>query len=139
MNELSHLPKSDHAIRTLHAEIEKLASTAASAYRNPNPIRTEQQGDSTLQWFYDGIIKVFVCDGGVFMAGDERYNFNWWPDWCAMPRNEVRTIANAMLSAAAYVDGLNDPHTPGDPPMTTDPRQSPEARELRHQTDSPGR
>ncbi len=116
MSDLGHLPQSDHAIRALHSEIEKLAST----YTSPTPIRTEQQGECTLYWFYDGVLKVFVCDGGVFMSGDDGYTggvggerFNWWPDWCALRRDEVRAIAHAMLSAAAFV-GTDDPHVPRD-------------------------
>jgi hypothetical protein len=121
--ELRHFPSSDHAIRTLHAEIERLASIASQAYLSRTPIRIEHTTDShqsEMQWWHDDNgLKIFTCDGGVYIS--TTLEFQYWPDWYALSNQQVRTIANALWSAAAYVE----PPTPSPQP---DPLRSEAAR-----------
>lgn len=100
---VAHLPTSDAAIRTLHGEIERLAAHASRGYISRTPVRVGNNGiGDEMTFWYDGEqIKVFTCDGGVFMSGIEHQGY--WPDWFAMSRNEARDIANALWSASAYV------------------------------------
>ncbi|QXO12873.1 hypothetical protein SEA_LATRETIUM_73 [Mycobacterium phage Latretium] len=105
---MSHLPNSDVAIRALHAEIEKLASTASTAYLSKTPLRISDNGiGDEMTFWYDGeLIKVFTCDGSVFMSGIE--HFGYWPDWFCLDRQEARAIAQGLLSAAAYISRGDD-------------------------------
>lgn len=97
------LPTSDVAIRALHRHIEELASTVSTAYISKTPLRIGDNGiGDEMTFWYDGEhIKVFTCDGGVFMAGLEHQGF--WPDWYSTSREEARAVAQALLSAAAFV------------------------------------
>lgn len=101
-----HFPGSDLAIRTLHAEIERLASMASQAYVSRTPLRIEHTTDShrsEMQWWHDDNgLKIFTCDGGVYISST--LEFQYWPDWYALSNQQVRTIANALWSAAAYVE-----------------------------------
>lgn len=101
-----HLPNSDEAIRTLHAEIERLASTASTAYISRTPVRVGNNGiGDEMTFWYDGEnIKVFTCDGMVYMSGIE--HFGYWPDWFCLSNEDARDIARALVSAAAHVPGV---------------------------------
>ncbi|OBK04047.1 hypothetical protein A5637_13275 [Mycolicibacterium fortuitum] len=101
---IAHLPDSDVAIRALHAEIERLAATASTAYISRTPVRVGANGiGDEMTFWYDGEhVKVFTCDGTVFMSGIEHGGY--WPDWYCLARGEAREIANALWSASAYVD-----------------------------------
>ena len=101
-----HLPNSDHAIRTLHTEIERLASEAAAAYITRTPLRVEQgsQQEQIEFWHDDNDLKILTAGGSgcVHISGTLR--MATWPDWYALTGEQARRIANALLSAAAYVD-----------------------------------
>lgn len=98
-----HLPSSDVALRALHAQIEELATHASQARITRAPVRIGNNGAGCeMTYWYDGEhIKVFTCEGGLFMSGVER--FGYWPDWYSLPRQEARAIANALWSAAAFI------------------------------------
>jgi hypothetical protein len=100
---VSHLPGSQEAIRSLHAEIERLASYAASSYVSHAPIAVTNNGcGDEMTMFYDADkIKVFTCAGTVFISGIE--HFGYWPDWFALGKQQARNVAQALLSAAAFV------------------------------------
>ncbi|WP_405137445.1 hypothetical protein [Nocardia sp. NBC_01388] len=101
--ELHHLPTSDFAIRQLHAEIERLATIASQAYISRTPLRTEQQGSDEVAYWYDDLgLKILTAGGGVHMSTELR--FQDWPDWNSVSNKDARAIANALLSAAAYVE-----------------------------------
>jgi hypothetical protein len=105
-----HLPSSDHAIRILHAEIERLASEASAAYITRTPVRVEQgsQQEQIEFWHDDNDLKVLTAGDsrGVHISGTLR--MATWPDWYALTGAQARRIANALLSAAAYVDTGED-------------------------------
>lgn len=101
-NNVRHLASSERAIRTLHVEIEHLASLAAGAYITRTPIRVECHGKDRVEyWHDDNDLKVFAAGGCVHIAGTLR--MATWPDWYALSGEEARRIANALLSAAAHV------------------------------------
>lgn len=106
----SNVHELQEAIRALHAEIEKLASHAATSYVPRAPIGVERTRDGQnmeMLMFYDADhIKVFTCGGGVFISGIE--HFGYWPDWFALPNKQARLVAQALLSAAGH------PPTAGD-------------------------
>lgn len=97
------LPNAQTAIRALHAEIERLASTAAAAYSPRAPIGVQNNGiGDEMTMFYDANnVKVFTCDGTVFMSGIEHGGY--WPDWFCLSNQEARLVAQALMSAAAHV------------------------------------
>ncbi|OBG21503.1 hypothetical protein A5768_25690 [Mycolicibacterium fortuitum] len=101
---VTHLPGSDVAIRALHAEIEQLAAKASTAYISRTPVRVSNNGiGDEMTFWYDGEhIKVFTCDGTVFISGIEHGGY--WPDWYCLRRGEAREIANALYSASAYIE-----------------------------------
>jgi dihydroorotase-like cyclic amidohydrolase len=96
-------PNTQLAIRTLHAEIERLASAAAASYIPCAPIGVTNNGiGDEMTMFYDANhVKVFTCDGTVFMSGIEHGGY--WPDWFCLSNQEARLIAQALMSAAAFV------------------------------------
>jgi hypothetical protein len=107
MAEVRHLPTSDHAIRALHAEIERLASLASSVYISRTPIRVDRAGKDEIQIWHDGNdFKVLTAGETVHVSGTLR--FASWPDWYALSSQDARRIANALLSAAAYVPITTD-------------------------------
>lgn len=97
------LPSSDVAIRSLHAEIERLATHAAESYmpRTPGKLGTNGAGCEMTYWYDGEHIKVFTCDGTPFISGIE--HFGHWPDWYCLPPSEARKIAQALMAAAASV------------------------------------
>lgn len=101
--QVSQLPGSDHAIKALHAEIEKLAAFAATAYVPHGPLgtATNGMGDEMVMFYDANHVKVFTCDGTVFISGIEHGGY--WPDWFCLPRSQARLIAQALLSASAHV------------------------------------
>ncbi|OCB57663.1 hypothetical protein A5677_17010 [Mycobacterium malmoense] len=103
MGELVELPSADLAIRALHAEIERLASRAAASYilRAPLGVQNNGIGDEMLMFYDDDQIKVFTCNGSVFISGIE--HFGYWPDWFCLPNEQARLVAQALLSAAGHV------------------------------------
>lgn len=106
--DIIELPSSDVAIRSLHAEIERLASHAASAYipRAPLGVQNNGIGDEMLMFYDAGNIKVFTCNGSVFISGIE--HFGYWPDWFGLPNAQARLVAQSLLSAAAH-DSVAEP------------------------------
>lgn len=100
---IAHLPTSDAAIRALHAEIERLASHASTAYVNHAPIAIAHSGTGDeMVMFYDADqIKVFTCDGIVFISGIE--HFGYWPDWFCLGNKQARSVAQALLSAVGHL------------------------------------
>ncbi|MCC3333525.1 hypothetical protein [Nocardia abscessus] len=119
---VSHFPGSDLAIRTLHAEIERLASIASQAYISRTPLRIEHTTDShrsEMQWWHDDNgLKIFTCDGGVYVSST--LQFQYWPDWYALSNQQVRTIANALWSAAAYVEPSSPDSSPQPHPLRSE-------------------
>lgn len=101
---VARLPGSDWAIRELHTEIERLAAKASTAYISRTPIRVDTNGiGDEMTFWYDGEhVKVFTCEGSVFMSGIDHRGH--WPDWYCLRRGEAREIANALLSASAYIE-----------------------------------
>ncbi|MCT7373014.1 hypothetical protein [Mycolicibacterium llatzerense] len=109
--ELAHLPSSDVALRALHSQIEELAVHASQARITRTPVRVGNNGAGCeMTYWYDGEhIKVFTCEGGLFISGIE--HFGHWPDWYNLPPAEARAIANALWSATVFIaqtDGDDD-------------------------------
>ncbi|MET4614139.1 hypothetical protein ABIC28_005152 [Rhodococcus sp. PvR044] len=103
MAEIVHLPSPDGAIRHLHAELERLASTAAASYitRTPLRIETGSSGEQLMVWHDDGALRVLTAEGGVFLSGTT--SFEYGRDWFAVTNTQVRALAHALLSAVAHV------------------------------------
>ncbi|MBF6291828.1 hypothetical protein IU454_08115 [Nocardia farcinica] len=119
-----HLASSDRAIRTLHAEIERLASKASAAYVSRTPIRIDHTTDGhrmEMQYWHDADgLKIFTCDGVVHLSAT--FEFEDWPDWNSVRPSQARAIANALLSAAAYVEPAADVQSLSD---SESPHESP--------------
>ncbi len=102
--EIRHLANSDGAIRLLHAELERLASIASGAYVSRTPIRIECSGKDKIQYWHDEHgIQVLTAGGTVHLSTTLEFHGDS-PDWHALRNREIRQLANALLSAAAYVD-----------------------------------
>lgn len=97
------LPGADHAIRQLHSEIERLATLASQAYISRTPLRVERSGRDEITYWYDDLgLKVLTAGGTVHIS--TQLSFQDWPDWNALRNKDARAIANALWSAAAYVE-----------------------------------
>ncbi|WP_336794159.1 hypothetical protein [Gordonia malaquae] len=108
------LDDSDGAIRLLHRQIEALASRAATAYVVQAPLRVEDRGGfPCCIWYESPELSVISLDGTVGIEMGERFSYH--PDatyLCA--RDQARAVAQALLSASAYVD--THPHNDGTAP-----------------------
>lgn len=103
MGTLRHLPSAIEPIRELHRQIEELATHAATAYIRKTPVRVEDRNGWPCQiWYESHDLKVLSMDGCVGIEPGERFDFN--PDINFFTgRNEAREVAQALLSASAYV------------------------------------
>jgi hypothetical protein len=103
MGTVSKLPSADQPIRELHRQIEELAAHAATAYLRTTPIRVEDRNGWPCHiWYESRDINVVSMDGSVGIEPSER--FDYYPDITFFTgRSQAREIAQALLSASAYV------------------------------------
>ncbi|WP_142281833.1 MULTISPECIES: hypothetical protein [Mycobacterium] len=100
---MSQLPSAAEPIRELHRQIEELAAHAATAYIRTAPIRVEDRNGWPCHiWYESKDINVVSMDGSVGIEPTE--HFDYYPDTTFFTgRNQAREIAQALLSASAYV------------------------------------
>lgn len=98
------LAGSDAAIRELHRKIESLAARAATSYQVQAPLRTEDRSGFPCHiWYESKELRVVSLDGTVGIEPSER--FDYYPDTTFLcGREQARSIAQALISASAYVD-----------------------------------
>ncbi|RIS64237.1 hypothetical protein [Mycobacteroides abscessus] len=103
MATVRHLSSAVEPIRELHRQIEELATHAATAYIRMTPVRVEDRNGWPCQiWYESRDLKVVSMDGCVGIEPGERFDFH--PDINFFTgRNEAREVAQALLSASAYV------------------------------------
>ncbi|QSN49764.1 hypothetical protein [Mycobacteroides abscessus] len=100
---LRHLSSAVEPIRELHRQIEELATHTSSAYIRMKPIRVEDRNGLPCQiWYESRDLKIVSMDGCVGIETGERFDF--CPDINFFTgRDEAREVAQALLSASAYV------------------------------------
>lgn len=122
---VTDLPSATGPIRDLHRQIEELAAHAATAYVRTTPVRVEDRNGWPCHiWYESASIKIVSMDGSVGIEPSER--FDYFPDITFFTsRNQAREIAQALLSASAYVaehppaDGSDPTEGAGNAPKAT--------------------
>lgn len=105
------------ALALLRAEIESLATAAAAASIQNDPVRVEISGRapndySTEIWYEDATFRVITCDGCVGVSGGPGRRLDWWPDFTLIDSTQIRGVVSALLSAHEWVNR----HSAGAPP-----------------------
>lgn len=100
---VTELVGSDVAIRSLHHAIEELAARAATAYAVQAPIRVEDRGGFPCHiWYESRELSIVSLDGTVGLEPGPRFDYH--PDTTFLcGREQARTVAQALISASAYV------------------------------------
>ncbi|WP_114514745.1 hypothetical protein [Tsukamurella tyrosinosolvens] len=109
---MERLPSADDALRALHRDLERLAAQASTSYLMSQPLRIEDHGEwKRAVWYESEELSIITEDGTVAFAAGRR--FDHYPDECHITRATARRIAQALLSASAYV--ADHPPTDGGP------------------------